>query len=94
MKRVIRTTSYSLNLDAIAAQVAKDNPMAALDLWLDIDDQVAKLADPNFPRRPGRVKGTKELVAHKNYIVLLEEDATTVTVLQVVHARQKWPRLE
>lgn len=49
------------------------------------------MADPNFPRRPGRVAGTFELVAHPNYIVILEEDAATVTVLNVVHARKKYP---
>lgn len=91
MKRVIRTTPYTVNLDAIAAEVATDNPLAAVDLWFAIDDQVEKLADENFPRRRGRVKGTSELVAHANYIVLLEEDATTVTVLSVIHARRQWP---
>lgn len=91
MKRVIRTTPYTVNLDAIADEIAKDNHAAAVDLWLHIDDQVAKLADPNFPRRPGRVKGTKELIAHENYIVILEEDASTVTVLNVVHVRRQWP---
>jgi toxin ParE1/3/4 len=60
-------------------------------MWLHIDDQVEKLADPKFPRRPGRVAGTYELVAHENYIVILEEDATTVTALNVVHARKKYP---
>lgn len=91
MKRVIRTTPYTVNLDAIADEVAKDNPEAALNLWFHIDDQVGNLADPNFPRRRGRVKGTSELVAHPNYIVILEEDAATVTVLNVVHSRRQWP---
>jgi plasmid stabilization system protein ParE len=91
MKRVIRTTPYTVNLDAIADEVAKDNPEAALNLWFHIDDQVEKLADENFPRRPGRVKGTRELVAHPNYIVILEEDAAVVTVLNVVHSRRQWP---
>lgn len=90
-KAVIRTQSYQEDLDAIEAYIAEDNPRAAADLWLDIDEQVDALADPKFPRRPGRVVGTMELVAHPNYIVILEEDATTVTVLNVVHARQKYP---
>jgi plasmid stabilization system protein ParE len=60
-------------------------------MWLFIDDQVNKFADPKFPRRPGRVVGTFELVAHENYIVILEEDARTVTALNVVHARKKYP---
>jgi toxin ParE1/3/4 len=90
-KAVIRTQSYQDDLDAIEAYIAQDNPRAAADLWLDIDEQVDALADPKFPRRPGRVAGTAELVAHPNYIVILEEDATTVTVLNVVHARQQYP---
>lgn len=92
MRRVIRTRTYQKDLDAIEARIAEDNPAAGVEMWLHIDDQVALLSDPNFPRKRGRVKGTYELVAHPNYIVILEEDATTVVVLNVVHARQKWPQ--
>lgn len=94
MKRVDRTTSYRNDLDDIEAFIAKDNPAAALAMWFLIDDQVTKLADPKFPRRSGRVTGTIELVAHENYIVILEEDSSCVTVLNVVHARQQWPMRE
>ena len=58
---------------------------------LAIDDQVSNLADPNFPRRKGRVPGTRELVAHENYIVILIEDDATVEVINVVHSRQQYP---
>ena len=34
---------------------------------------------------------TMELVAHKNYIVVLVEDATSVRVLNAIRSRQKWP---
>lgn len=91
MKAVIRLQSYQDDLTAIEVEIAQDNPAAALDLWLHIDDQVSRLADGNFSRRRGRVKGTKELVAHENYIVILQEDDATVTVLNVVHVRRQWP---
>lgn len=91
MKLVFRTQAYLADLDQIEAYIAQTSPRAASDMWFHIDDQVTKLADPNFPRRPGRVKYTKELVAHANYIVILEEDETTVTVLNVVHARRQYP---
>ena len=91
MKKVVRLTSYRQSLRDLSAQVAKDNPRAAARLRINIDDQVSQLSDPNFPRKIGRVKGTFELVAHPNYIVILEENAKTVTVLLVVHARQQWP---
>lgn len=91
MKQVIRLQSYRQSLRKLAAIVAKDNPRAAAILRINIDDQVTQLADPNFPRKIGRIKGTFELVAHPNYIVILEENAKTVTVLLVVHTRQQWP---
>jgi plasmid stabilization system protein ParE len=94
MKQVVRTSSYRDDLDEIEAFIAKDNTAAALDMWFLIDDQVEKLSDAKFPRRPGRVPGTMELVAHENYVVILEEDSECVTVLNVVHARQRWPMLK
>jgi hypothetical protein len=59
-------------------------------MWPHLDNQVELLADPNFPRRRGRVNATSELVAHPNYMVILEKDARTGTALNVVHAHQKW----
>ncbi len=60
-------------------------------MWLHIDEQLDKMADPIFPRRRGREPNTTELVAHPNYIVILEEDATTVTALKVVHVKRQYP---
>lgn len=91
MKLVVRTQTYHDDLDAIEAYIAQDNPKAGADMWLYIDDQVDLLSDPTFSRKTGRVDGTLELVLHPNYIVILEEDATTVTVLNVFHARKKYP---
>ena len=50
-----------------------------------------QLADHNFPRRLGRVAGKMELVAHPNYIVLLQQTETTVTALAVMHAARQYP---
>ena len=91
MKRVVRTQSYQDDLEKVEARIAEDNAAAGVAMWFHIDDQVTLLADSNFPRKPGRGKDTFELLAHANYIVILEEDAKTVTALNVVHARQQWP---
>lgn len=91
MKRVVRSATYLGDLDDIWRYIAHDNPRAATDIWARIDAQVDRLADPNFPRRPGRVKGTVELVAHKNYIVILIENANSITALNVVHAKKRYP---
>lgn len=91
MKRVKRRQSYRDDLVALTAFAAKDKPGAAAKLRLAIDDQVSNLADPNFPTRKGRVPGTRELVAHENYIVFLIEDDATVEVINVLHSRQQYP---
>lgn len=89
--KVLRKPHYWESLEAIEDYIAQDNPSAAIDLWLSIDDQVSKLAAPNFPRRRGRVEGALELVAHPNYVVILEQTRDTVTVLEVLHAAMKYP---
>lgn len=91
MKTVIRSAVYLLDLEDIERRIARKNPIAAADLFDRIDDQVELLADPNFPRRRGRVPGTSELIAHKHYIVVFEETATTVTALNVIHSSRRYP---
>lgn len=92
--RVIRRPEYREDLDTIEAWIAKDNPIAATDLWLQIDGQVDQLADPNFPRRfSTRVPGAHELVAHENYIVYFDQDEgnCTLIVRVVVHVARQFP---
>lgn len=89
--RVRRLPGYIDDLDGIAEYIAQDNSQAAYDMWQLIDDQVEKLADPNFPRRRGRRAGTLELVAHPNYVVVLEQAATTVTAMAVMHVARQYP---
>lgn len=91
MKTVFRSAAYLLDLEDIDRRIARNNPAAAADLFDHIDDQVELLTDPNFPRRRGRVPGTYELVAHKHYIVIFEETATTVTALNVIHSSRRYP---
>lgn len=93
MKKIIRTQTYVNDLNAIEAHIIdKGSPQAAAALWLEIDDQVEKLSDPNHPRRKGLiVPGTVELVAHPNYVVYLIEDECSVTVLNVLHVKLKSP---
>lgn len=89
--KVLRKPRYWESLQAVEEYVARDNPVAAINLWLEIDDQVSKLVDPNFPRRRGRVPGTLELVAHPSYVVILEQTLDTVTVLDVLHTARRYP---
>ncbi len=92
--RITRRPEYHQDLDAIEAWIARDNPGAAVDMWLLIDDQVSKLADLNFPRRASqRVASAYELVAHENYIVYFDQSESDclVTVRAVVHVARQFP---
>ena len=94
--RGLRRPEYREDLDAIEAWIAHDDPVAAIDMWLHIDDQVEQLADPNFPRRASaRVLGAYELVAHENYIVYFDQDEINCTVIvrAVVHVARQFPTL-
>ena len=79
------------DLLAIVDYISDDNPDAALALMDEIQGKVAQL--PAHPKRcrPGRVKGTRELVVRPNYIVVYAETTSAVTVLRVLHAAQMWP---
>ena len=92
--RIVRQPEYREDQDAIEAWIARDNPSAAVDRWLLIDQQVDQLADPIFPRRPStRVPGAHELVAHENYIMYFDqrESDCTVTVRAVVYVAREVP---
>ncbi len=89
--KVLRSPQYWESLQAIHDHIDIDNPLAANDMWLHIDDQVSSLSDPNFPRRLGRVQGTLELVAHPSYVVILMQSSHTVTVIDVLHTARQYP---
>lgn len=89
--KVDKTIQFLHDLGDMVLFIAQDNVVAALELEQHIHSQVDKLADPNFPRRPGRLPGTLELVAHPNYIVLLEQTDTTVSALALMHVARQFP---
>nr|WP_232516612.1 type II toxin-antitoxin system RelE/ParE family toxin [Thauera sp. K11] len=73
--------------------IAEDNPVAALDLDELIEEKTNALADHPRLYKPGRMKGTREMVVHPNYVVVYQENskAKTVTIVRVLHAAQQWP---
>ena len=79
------------DLLAIIDYIADDNPAAAHALLETIETKVSRLLEHPKQCRPGRVKGTRELIIHPSYIVIYAERPTKVTVLRVLHAAQMWP---
>ena len=87
------TPTASGNLEAIEAYIARDNPLAAIDVVLEILRQVEALKDHPGLGRPGRVEGTRELViSGLPYIVPYLVEGERIIVLRVLHAARKWPK--
>ena len=89
--KVVKTDQFLLDVEDVVLFIAQDNVIAALDLEQHVHSQVDNLADPNFPRRLGRRPNTLELVVHPNYVVVLQQTATTVTVFNLLHVARQYP---
>ena len=75
----------------ITAHIAKDNLTAAIEMG-DMLIEKAELLDQHpMLGRVGRVKGTRELVAHPNYILIYRVAGEVAEVLRVKHAAQQYP---
>jgi addiction module RelE/StbE family toxin len=91
--RVVWTDPAEDDRERIVLFIAQDNPQAALEM----DDLLTAAADSLavFPTRAiiGRVSGTKELIVHRNYILVygIDEDADTVYIKAVLHTARQWP---
>jgi toxin ParE1/3/4 len=78
-------------LDSLLRYIAERDERAADQLELRITEALDLARDMPFIGRPGRVAGTRELVAHPNYILVYEFDDLVLRVLRVLHARQQYP---
>ena len=76
---------------AIMDHIARDNRAAAIELDEEFEAK-AELARKT-PRlyKPGRMKGTREIVVRPNYVLVYRVAGDLVEVLRVLHAAQQWP---
>lgn len=77
--------------DEIYDHIEADNPVAALALDEPIAEKAGRLVGQPEMGRPGREAGTRELVVHKNYVLVYDVTADSVRVLCVLHAARNWP---
>ena len=72
--------------------IAADSLTAALSQLDEIEGQTDRLADYPKLGRPGRVKGTRELVVNRTpFIVVYRIKGEIVQILRVLHGAQQWP---
>ena len=76
---------------AIREYIAADNPRAALALDELIAAKAGRLVRHPQLGRPGRIENTRELVVHRNYILVYDVAGDVVRVLHLLHAARQWP---
>ena len=77
--------------DAIYDYIEADNPAAAVALDELFEQKAGRLVEHPHMGRNGREAGTRELVAHQNYILVYDVAGDMVRVLRVLHAARQWP---
>ena len=77
--------------DAIMVYVAQDNPIAAIELDIEFESKAENARLRPTLYKPGRMKGTREIVVRPNYVMVYRVIGDVVEVLRVLHAAQQWP---
>jgi len=90
-KEPVWTDEALVDLATILSYIEQFNPLAAWTLRHTIESGVEQLPRTPLGFREGRVAGTREWVAHPNYIVVYRVGTTAIEVLRVLHARQEYP---
>ncbi|SAK73251.1 translation repressor RelE [Caballeronia temeraria] len=88
----IRWTVEALeDFDQLTDCIAELSPRAAMTMFEVIEKAVIPVAVTPFLFRSGREPGTREIVAHPNYIVVYRVMDNWIEVVNVIHARQRYP---
>lgn len=89
--RLVRRESYARDLDLIVEHIAKDNPVAALRMWDEIEGQIERLQEFPHSGRVGRIAETRELVVTGTPFIVVYTVGDRVDLIRVLHGAQKWP---
>ena len=86
------TASARLDLLEILDYIAGRNEPASHQLFERIEQDVEHAAEhPYLFKSSQRVPGLREIVTHPNYIIFYQVTATSLKVVNVVHARREFP---
>jgi toxin ParE1/3/4 len=90
---IVWTAPARAQLEEAYDYIAQSNPSAARNQVELVVDAIRTLAESPELGRPGRRRGTRELVISGTpYIVAYRIRLSSVRVLAVMHGAQRWPR--
>lgn len=80
------------NLHQAVDYIAQDNLVAASAVAEGIGECATRLEQHPHMGRPGRLKGTRELIVPRlPYVIRYRIKAETVEILRIHHMAQRWP---
>ena len=86
------TATAKVDLLEILDYIAERNEQAANRLFDRIGQDLEHAAEhPYLFKSSQRVPGLREIVTHPNYIIFYQVTATSIKVVNVVHARREFP---
>ena len=71
--------------------IGERDPQAARRLKERLEAAVLPLSEHPYLYRSGREPGTRELVAHPNYVIVYRVTHEQVEIIAVMHSRQEYP---
>lgn len=92
--KVIWAKRAVLTRNALIDFIADDSVLAALEVDDTITAATLRLAEFPLLGKPGRIAGTRELVAHEHYILVYEVADDILVILMVLHTSRQWPPVE
>ena len=79
------------SLASIIFHISEHDPPAARRMRQLIEASILPAAEHPYLFRAGRVSGTREIVAHPNYVLIYCVTDERIEVMDVLHSRQQYP---
>lgn len=79
------------DLIEITDYIAQENPLAAEKMNRLLTETAERLGEMPYSSRSGRVAGTREKIAHPNYIIVYRVATDKLEILNIVHSRRNYP---
>lgn len=91
MLPIVWLDSAIADLTEIITFIVGENPGAAHRLKDRLESAALPLAEHPYLYPGGRVSGTRELVAHPNYVLVYRVAPAQIEIVNVLHSRQEYP---
>jgi hypothetical protein len=80
------------NLEQAHKYITKDNPTAAQELILKIQNAANQLENYPLIGKSGRVEGTRELIiSNSPYIIIYRVKEESIEILRIFHTSKRYP---